>query len=124
MNMRRARGVGLVESECRVLAAVSRLNAGGHQRWSVGEVLVELADLFPDERMLNEATAYRIASRFSERKWVECTWRMPGTPNERPRREYWLTPEGVVAAAEAVSDFAERHPRSWLEGLSLANPTG
>lgn len=104
--MRRANG-GLVENEYRVLATIMR--TGGKQKFTIGELLVGLAELDPGHRLVNEATAYRITARFVEKGWLAQAWRLP-EDDSRPRREFWLTKEGRVEAKRSLEAYAVKRP--------------
>lgn len=83
----------------------------------MAELLRRLADDDPTRKLMNEATAYRIAGRFGDKGWLGNAWRLPDDDTERPRREYWLTEAGLSAASDADSragvgdgpDFAKVH---------------
>lgn len=107
--MRRANG-GLVENEYRTLATI--LRAGAKNRFTIAELLNGLADLDPAHRLMNEATAYRITARFVEKGWLAQAWRLP-EDDSRPRREFWLTTEGVREAKESLDRYAEKRNVAW-----------
>lgn len=107
--MRRANG-GLVDNEYRTLATI--LRSGTKSRFTIAELLVGLTELDPEHRLMNEATAYRITARFVEKGWLNQAWRLPDD-DSRPRREFWLTPEGIRAAKDSLDRYAAKRNVAW-----------
>ncbi|HBX78364.1 MAG TPA: hypothetical protein DEG43_12020 [Acidimicrobiaceae bacterium] len=106
--MRRPQGNGLVENELRVLAVAVRLHQE-KRRWTTAELLDELLRLDKQKQTINEATAYRIVTRFClDHEYLNYSWRLPTSYHGRPSRQFHLNPIGLKAAKAALNQaFAE-----------------
>jgi len=105
--MRRPHGNGLVENELRILAVA----LGFHRekrKWNIGELLEGLDRLEKGRRPINEATAYRIVTRFcQDQELLSYSWRLPDNYEGRPCRQFALNSAGLKEAkASLAATFA------------------
>ncbi len=110
--MRRKNGSGLTSHEREVLAAVLRLHREGVGRLYGYELFASMTE-WGGRSPMNHGTLYRCLRSIESRRLLSNT--VEATP-PRPKVYYELTPDGIVAAREAVIQLlASERPPNWVD---------